>query len=223
ETQSGDITINTGTLTNQREGLVVTETALSIDKKPSWLGATRVNIPTSWFKNSDYGIYTTVTTVSLGSGGGGSDGEGGRERTSYSYEYAPYESSTIQKILTNSKDIEINVEGSTGKISSGNNVLINANKLENSASQLLSKNDLLLKGSELNNQSYQAGILNEYLTYRYAGGKKLTTQNNTRPSSDIYVSPYMLYVLDASPTYEKTVGESYNALIQAGGTITADF
>ncbi|WP_219811512.1 hemagglutinin repeat-containing protein, partial [Pectobacterium odoriferum] len=223
ETQSGDITINTGTLTNQREGLVVTETELGIDKKPSWLGSTRVNIPTSWFKNSDYGIYTTVTTVSLGSGGGGRDGEGGRERTSYSYEYAPYESATIQKILTNSKDIKINAEGDAGKISSGNKVLINVDKLENSASQLFSKNDFLLKGNRLNNQSYQSGVLNEYLTYRYAGGKKLTQKNNTPRSSDIYVSPYISYVLDASPTYEKTVGESYNALIQAGGTITADF
>ncbi|GKW20524.1 hypothetical protein PEC302107_22530 [Pectobacterium araliae] len=224
ETQSGDITINTGTLTNQREGLVVTETELGIDKKPSWLGATRVNIPTSWFKNSDYGIYTTVTTVRHGSGGGGGgDGEGGRESTSYSYEYAPYESAIIQKILTNSKDIKINTEGDAGKISSGNNVLINVDKLENRASQLFSKNDFLLKGNRLNNQSYQSGVLNEYLTYRYAGGKNLTQKNNTPRSSDIYVSPYISYVLDDSPTYEKTVGESYNALIQAGGTITADF
>ncbi|UUE46961.1 hemagglutinin repeat-containing protein [Pectobacterium aroidearum] len=223
ETQSGDITINTGTLTNQREGFVVTETELAVDKKPQWFGGTRVNIPASWFKNSDYGIYTTVKFVKLSSGGGGNNGEGGRDRIDYSYEYVPYESSTIQKILTNSKDIEINVEGGTGKISSGNNVLINARKLENNASQLFSKNNLLLKGYELNNQSYQAGVLNEYLTYRYAGGRKLTTKDNTRPSSDIYVSPYIPYVLDASPTYEKTEGESYNALIQAGGTITADF
>lgn len=38
ETQSGDITINTGTLTNQREGFVVTETELAVDKKPQWFG-----------------------------------------------------------------------------------------------------------------------------------------------------------------------------------------
>ncbi|MEQ6971302.1 hypothetical protein, partial [Pectobacterium polaris] len=32
----------------------------------------------------------------------------------------------------------------------------------------------------------------------------------------------MRYILSGTPTTEKTVGESYNALIQAGGTITAD-
>ncbi|WP_258879858.1 hemagglutinin repeat-containing protein [Pectobacterium aroidearum] len=223
ETQSGDITINTGTLTNQREGFVVTETELTVDKKPQWLGETRVNIPTSWFKNSDYGIYTTIKTISMGSGGGGADGEGGRERTSYSYEYAPYESATIQKILINSKDIVINAIGYAGKISSGNNVLINVDQLKNSVSQLFSKNNILLRGNGINNQSYQSGVFNEYLTYRYAGGKKLTPTSGKPRSPDVYATPYMLYVLDASPTYEKTVGESYNALIQAGGTITADF
>lgn len=38
ETQSGDITINTGTLTNQREGFVVTETELAVDKNRSGSG-----------------------------------------------------------------------------------------------------------------------------------------------------------------------------------------
>nr|WP_272927900.1 hemagglutinin repeat-containing protein [Pectobacterium carotovorum] len=42
----------------------------------------------------------------------------------------------------------------------------------------------------------------------------------------MYIYPrdrYITYTLDGTPTTEKTVGESYNALIQAGGTITADF
>ncbi|MEQ6971303.1 hypothetical protein, partial [Pectobacterium polaris] len=42
----------------------------------------------------------------------------------------------------------------------------------------------------------------------------------------MYIYPrnrYITYTLDGTPTTEKTEGESYNALIQAGGTITADF
>lgn len=42
ETQSGDITINTGTLTNQREGLVVTETESRPVDLPSGVGGTSI-------------------------------------------------------------------------------------------------------------------------------------------------------------------------------------
>ncbi|RJL50290.1 hemagglutinin repeat-containing protein, partial [Pectobacterium carotovorum] len=222
ETQSGDITINTGTLTNQREGFVVTETELAGDSVPDWAGKTIANIPIEWFNEEDYGVYRREYNCRKG---GGSDGD---EHCSNEYLYAPYKNADIQKIALDYKEISVVVDGNAGEISSASNLLIQSRELNNQASLLHSTHNTVLIGNVLNNSSYQSGIKIEYLTYSYKDWSRPEKdqtqykQKNREYLIDGIKKKYITYTLDGTPTYEKTEGESYNALIQAGGTITAD-
>uniref|UniRef100_UPI002DD41DB6 hemagglutinin repeat-containing protein n=1 Tax=Pectobacterium versatile TaxID=2488639 RepID=UPI002DD41DB6 len=222
ETQSGDITINTGTLTNQREGFVVTETELAGDSVPEWAGKTTANIPVSWLKDGDYGVYEYETTR-----GGGGNGAG---TTIGHYIYAPYTKADIQHVTLTDKNIAVNSQGGNAKINSGSDLLIYANELDNKASALFAIKNIELSGNRINNQAYQTGTVRETLTYIYNEISGHQGIKKYRPNSPYIsstarekASPYIRYSLSGNPTYEKTVGESYNALIQAGGTITADF
>ncbi|WP_323109339.1 hemagglutinin repeat-containing protein [Pectobacterium carotovorum] len=221
ETQSGDITINTGTLTNQREGLVVTESKSTAESVPDWAGKTTANIPIEWLKSEDYGV--------VGGRDCSSHGDKGYEKCSTYGVYAPYENSYIQKIGLNNKKIEVITNGGISKISSGKNILMKLDNVTNDASNILARNNVLLSGYEINNKSYQEGEVTEYLTYQYINAT--SNYPNSLPSKNVSSNildkanrfRYIQYKLIGTPTYEKTVGESYNALIQAGGTITADF
>ncbi|MCY9847283.1 hemagglutinin repeat-containing protein [Pectobacterium jejuense] len=206
ETQSGDITINTGTLTNQREGFVVTETELAGDSVPEWAGKTDAYIPISWFKEGDYGINYRPQKL------------GRPER----YTYVPLPNANIQKVVIKSKLTTINTKGSAAGIRSGNNLVIFSNAVFNSASLFLAKNNAAIQGSELDNRSYHSGGIFESLTYIHKGKYPLTT-TEVSDAARQNAPDYIYFGLDGTPTTEKTEGESYNALIQAGGTITADF
>ncbi|WP_420916236.1 hemagglutinin repeat-containing protein, partial [Pectobacterium brasiliense] len=219
ETQSGDITINTGTLTNQREGLVVTETELAGDSVPDWAGKTIANIPIEWFKPDDYGIYASISE----SGGGGNGAPSRRTE----YAYLPFEGADTQRVIIKHKITEIKSDNQTGIVHSGKDLLLRAHKIVNQSSILDAVKDITIKGDELNNFSYKSGVMTEYLTYKYI---TYYTDNGevARPSKfidkhDRIRKRYISYKLSGTPTTEKTEGESYNALIQAGGTITADF
>ncbi|WJV68860.1 hemagglutinin repeat-containing protein [Pectobacteriaceae bacterium CE70] len=219
ETQHGDININTGNLTNQREGLVVTESNSSTADMPSWAGGTTASIPISWFKDGELGVYSD--TFEMGGGG-----HGAPTRSQY-YVYVPYENAEIQKVAITSKLTAVNVEGSVGIIGSGNNLSVHAGELINQASSLLAANNVSLYGGRLNNQSYQSGNLTEYLIYTY---KKPRVETD-RPIIPYHIgdtihknaNQYIYYTLSGSPGYEETVGQNYNATIQAGGSITASF
>ncbi|GKW01858.1 hypothetical protein PEC301877_06730 [Pectobacterium carotovorum subsp. carotovorum] len=242
ETQSGDITINTGTLTNQREGFVVTETGLAGDSVPEWVGKTKVNIPIEWFKPEDYGIATFHDADEVGT-------KNSHVKHSYSARYVPFERADIQKVVITSGSVEVVASGKEGRLHSGNNFFINSDYVNNQASLISSVKNLSLIGGSLINKSYQSGFITEYLTYKYE--QDISTGYSTVDSGRIIVRPneyysngrlgnssyfvkdrdynnanrwrFMRYILSGTPTYEKTEGESYNALIQAGGTITADF
>ncbi|MEQ9947641.1 hemagglutinin repeat-containing protein [Pectobacterium aroidearum] len=218
ETQSGDITINTGTLTNQREGLVVTETKLTDESVPDWAGKTIANIPIGWFKPEDYGIYVSEEE----SGGGGH----GAPRRWKSYSYLPFKNADIQKVVIEHKTIEIKSDNQSGIIRSGKDAFLYSNDLVNQSSILEAIKNINLQGERLNNLSYTSGSSIKTLIYNH-----ISFQENgeiARPSKfidkhDRVMNKYMSYKLSGTPTYEKIEGESYNALIQAGGTITADF
>ncbi|MCL6336445.1 hemolysin BL-binding protein, partial [Pectobacterium carotovorum subsp. carotovorum] len=237
ETQSGDITINTGTLTNQREGLVVTESESTTGSVPEWAGKTTANIPIEWFKPEEYGVVITRYTE-----------DHGITRTSYDYNAVPFLRADTQKIVITKASINVVATGNEGNLHSGNDFFIIADKVDNYASVISSAKNLSLISRELSNKSYQSGFLTEYLTYTYdknSQGGYFHSNDFTWPSqysanvtlasannflSNVYYNntywrrfPLVIrYILSGTPTYEKTVGESYNALIQAGGTITAD-
>ncbi|MEI7182299.1 hemagglutinin repeat-containing protein [Pectobacterium carotovorum] len=218
ETQSGDITINTGTLTNQREGLVVTETELAGDSVPEWAGKTIANIPIGWFKPEDYGIYSLRTD----NGGGGN----GAPRWVTEYMYLPFEDADIQKVVIEHKTIEIKSDNQAGVIRSGKDAFLYSNDFANQSSILEAIKNISLKGDRLNNFSYKSGGYLGYLVYEHISYKergKVARPSKFIDKHDRVMNKYMSYKLSGTPTYEKTEGESYNALIQAGGTITADF
>ncbi|WP_276203295.1 hemagglutinin repeat-containing protein [Pectobacterium brasiliense] len=205
ETQSGDITINTGTLTNQREGFVVTETELAGESVPDWAGKTDAYIPIEWFKEGDYGINYRPQKL------------GRPDR----YTYVPLPNANIQKVIIKSKLTTISAKGNAAGVRAGNNLVIFSNVVSNRASELLAQNDAEIRSDKLDNQSYHSGGIFESLTYVHKGKYPLTTTE----VSDVArqnAPNYIYFGLDGTPTTEKTEGESYNALIQAGGTITAD-
>ncbi|WP_411910345.1 hemagglutinin repeat-containing protein, partial [Pectobacterium versatile] len=215
ETQSGDITINTGTLTNQREGLVVTESESTAESVPDWVGKTTVNIPIEWFKEGDYGIAQWT-------GNCATNHNAMTPTCSTIYAYAPHKHADIQRVAIEYKGVDVVTGGDIGKINSANDLSIRSRELNNQASLLYSTNNTVLIGSVFNNSSYQSGVKTEYLTYSYTGGNRPNTLKSQEYLIDKIKGKYISYTLSGTPTYEKTVGESYNALIQAGGTITAD-
>ncbi|QTF08458.1 adhesin [Brenneria izadpanahii] len=212
ETQSGDITITTGTLTNQREGMVVTETKLAAGSVPDWAGQTTANIPIGWFKPEDYEINIREDSIEVG-GANGCD----CDKTIYYYSYVAKPSADVQKINIGGKEIDVYVQGNAGKVNSGNNLSLYTSQLINDSSVLFATNNAYIQGDQLNNQSYHSGTILEYLTYKYQ--PNLVPESRKKGS----IPGYIPYVLVGTPTYEQTIGESYNALIQAGGAITADF
>ncbi|WP_328286255.1 hemagglutinin repeat-containing protein [Pectobacterium odoriferum] len=225
ETQSGDITINTGTLTNQREGLVVTESESTAESVPDWVGKTDAYIPIEWFNKEDYGVYVSGWWETL-------------PGSLYWFMYAPYEHLEYIKVATQSKEEKVVSQGREGELKAVGNISLVTQNLINKASQIVANNDISIKGEILNNTSYHTGSLNEYLTYRYYDAIYVERGINPGPvafptgDNDVASGKYryavdisgntIWYILVGTPTTEKTVGESYNALIQAGGTITAD-
>ncbi|WP_339097454.1 hemagglutinin repeat-containing protein [Pectobacterium brasiliense] len=215
ETQSGDITINTGTLTNQREGFVVTETELAGDSVPDWAGGTSVAIPLSWFKPDEYKLDTDFESKRTG-GTGGKNGCQCDSTTMY-YLYRP-KNNQNKMVMVGNKKISIDGKYGAGNIYSGKDTYISSTRLINDASGFYSLNNTRLNLNELVNKSYQSGIFYSYLTYKYDASSAKKYRSTEASSAGKYI-PYSLV---GTPTTEKTVGESYNALIQAGGTITAD-
>ncbi|MEI7369014.1 hemagglutinin repeat-containing protein [Pectobacterium sp. 1950-15] len=218
ETQSGDITINTGTLTNQREGLVVTETKLTDESVPDWAGKTIANIPIGWFKPEDYGIYASRSDT----GGGGN----GAPKWQTEYMYLPFEEADTQRVVIEHKTIEVKSDNQAGIIRSGRNAFLYSNDFANQSSILEAIKNISLKGGKLNNFSYKSGDYFGYLVYEHISYKergKVSRPSKFIDKHDRVMNKYMSYKLSGTPIYEKTEGESYNALIQAGGTITADF
>ncbi|MDY4366166.1 hemagglutinin repeat-containing protein [Pectobacterium brasiliense] len=224
ETQSGDITINTGTLTNQREGVVVTETESTAESVPDWVGKTDAYIPIEWFNKEDYGVYIS-RFESMPS--------------EFWFMYAPYEHLEYIKVVLQNKEEKVVSQGGASELKAGGSISLVTQNLINNASQIVANNNISAKGDVLNNTSYHSGILTEYLTYRYYDAISVDLGINPSPvafandDNDVASGKYryashilgdvMRYSLVGTPTTEKTEGESYNALIQAGGTITADF
>ncbi|MFJ5415777.1 hemagglutinin repeat-containing protein [Pectobacterium carotovorum] len=222
ETQAGDITINTGTLTNQREGLVVTEGELTAESVPDWAKGKNVNIPLSYFdaQSYKYGVYYEQDPAA--------------QYVIFDAWYVPLDEYKVQKIVVSSRDVNVRANGGIATIYSGKDLFSTLDSLINDASSILTTGNIFLRGNSLKSSSYQAGESTETLTYKYSSNmsamesysdlrKKYPNDGHFNSRFDFHNKSGIGYSLVGSPTYEKTEGESYNALIQAGGTITADF
>ncbi|WP_422699791.1 beta strand repeat-containing protein, partial [Dickeya fangzhongdai] len=160
ETQRGDIRINTGTLTNQREGLTVTESSRTAAEAPSWGGGTDATIPVSWFKDGELGIGEYIYDTACRQ----NDCNG---RTFHIL--VPKEETVLQKIILQEKTVSVSSQGRAAEINSASNMFLNAGFLLNNASSIYTQGNMLLTGENLSNQTYSSGELTQYITYKYVG------------------------------------------------------
>ncbi|MCO7261763.1 hemagglutinin repeat-containing protein [Dickeya zeae] len=240
ETQRGDITVRTGTLTNQREGLTVSESSSSAANMPSWVGGTTIYIPLDSLSiKNDFLIYLTPVS---------SDGT---YNSSDIYTPFPLEKFFRRTFSISSKTVSVEVGGSTSSINAGGNITISSLNLVNNASVISAGRDVFIRGGVLKNNSYQAGTISESLIYEYEkddksiflpdnlGGLYEIIKRRGDDWDDEYYFDYLRnsgiltygrdlatdrlqYVLkDRQVIF--TPGQSYNATIQAGGAITANF
>ncbi|WP_409308717.1 hemagglutinin repeat-containing protein [Pectobacterium sp. B1J-3] len=230
ETQSGDITINTGTLTNQREGLVVTETKSQPSADAEKAEGTTLYITPDKFSIHDVGYYIHSEASDSHDTDRGFD-------YNYTLQWALYPHVNNYKIIISEKNIAVDVIGGISKINSSGNLKILSAVFNNVASNVVSYGDLIIEGDKLNNQSYHSGRLTEFVSYKYIGpSPEYSLYQWNKMMDDSVVAERLEYVrypskkdnfvkltLDNTPITEQTIGESYNASIQAGGTITADF
>ncbi|HGH4678863.1 TPA: hemagglutinin repeat-containing protein [Enterobacter bugandensis] len=221
ETQGGDITVKTANLLNQRAGLA-TSTTTSSSPAYDWVGQATVDIPVSVL-----GIDTLVQDSYSTYTHDGSGTCGGVPCFMYEdthYYYRPITGYGTRKYALNQTAQVVNAEGGSARISSGRNLTITAAELNNQASAILANSNISLAGNTLNNQSYQSGTYTEYAVYKYVSssygggspGSYSPTHRNTYYDNDV------TYVLDGHVT-ESENGETFRAVIQAGGNVTANF
>ncbi|MCU6217516.1 hemagglutinin repeat-containing protein [Enterobacter bugandensis] len=221
ETQNGDITVKTANLRNQRAGLA-TSTTTSSSPAYDWVGQATVDIPASVL-----GIDTLVQDSYSTYTHDGSGTCGGVPCFMYEdthYYYRPITGYETRKYALNQTAQVVNAEGGSARISSGRNLTITASELNNQASAILANSNITLAGNTLNNQSYQSGTYTEYAVYKYVSpsysggspGSYSPTHRNTYYDNDV------TYVLDGHVT-ESENGETFRAVIQAGGNVTANF
>ncbi|MBT1867592.1 hemagglutinin repeat-containing protein, partial [Enterobacter asburiae] len=221
ETQNGDITVKTASLLNQRDGLTSTTTT-SASPAYGWVGQATVDIPVSVL-----GIDTLVRDKYSTYTHEGSGTCGGVPCFLYEdthYYYKPITGYETRQYALNQIAQVVNAEGGSARISSGRNLTITAAELNNQASAILANSNITLAGNTLNNQSYQSGTYTEYAVYKYVSpsyggsfsGSYFPTHRNTYYDNDV------TYVLDGHVT-ESENGETFRAVIQAGGNVTANF
>ncbi|AFE58296.1 filamentous hemagglutinin family outer membrane protein [Rahnella aquatilis HX2] len=229
ETTNGDITINTGHLLNQRDGLSVSGSSQTPVDAPSWLGQSSVTMRLGDLNESDLGYYTVSVRT------GGSMGQGNGSVDDHFY-LAPKATAAEKKYLVSTSTVNATASGGAGRIASNRDLNIAASNVDNIASNILAGGNITLSGSSLNNQSYENGVQNEYLTYKYTG--VTATESFDKFHGLAYFDPdcgncyyvdadtntKVTYQLANGATYETlSTGEGLRSVIQAGGAVNASF
>lgn len=234
ETTDGDITINTGHLLNQRDGLSTSNSYQAAADSPASSGASSIKVRLGDLDNEELGVY--LSTFNYNNGGSGSNGERWSITTSY---LGPNTKGAVKKFLLGTSTVTAFANSGAGRIAANNNMNIFAGTLDNSGSNLLAGNNIALSGVNLNNHSYENNIQNKYLTYNYTGGlgsdnpknTDLKTTYKTTSTSNQYtvgrgnnVNSVVTYNLSDAPTFEDiSTGEGLRSVIQAGGAVNASF
>ena len=220
ETLQGDITIKTAHLLNERDGLTVTENHVDASAD---LGSTlKVNILD--VPRDNLGIYTTVEC--MGS-------QGGNCRTVYNF---VLKGTDVKEVLVSESSTTATARGGAARIASGKNLQIVADNLDNKASTVLAAGNIYLSGNSLNNYSAETSTSAKYALYQYdcvsqcnreittgltdKDIKNWTEYNNS--SAKYYNFTYTLQtgLKDVTATEPSSL---YRAVIQAGGSISANF
>lgn len=179
ETTSGDITIKTARLLNERAGLSISNSDENFPLQYAWLTQTGANVPLSYLDgiNYAYGYYRAATGCANGCAG------------AYFSTPAPWSGSGDLRFAVSRTQLIVNSDGSpAARIVSGRDMLVDAGSLENNASNLLAARNIALSGNTLDNHSWMAGTQTRYLTYRYTGEtmrKNRRLPRRTAPEAEI--------------------------------------
>lgn len=221
ETQNGDITINTGHLLNTRDGLSVVQQTTQVQLK-NGIGNSTIDVPITDLPAGSYGYYVKSGKHQVGP----CNSHGACSYVPYTnYYYAPFAGKDQLKYLTSQIKTEVTSSAGAARIASGRNILANTNSLDNQASLIIANGNIALHGSQLNNQSFQDGVNNDYLTYKYGNNKKpsyATKKTETVSKTTPFKNKSITYSL-AGHDSEYLPGQLYRAVIQAGGNVSANF
>ncbi|OWS74103.1 hypothetical protein CBW22_17150 [Pantoea sp. VS1] len=232
ETSLGDITIRTGHLLNQREGISHSISYQAATDAPAGLGQATIKMKLGQLNDDEIGIYKGTEYEEIGGSRG--NGNGGTISVPFT-SLAPKIDAASRQFLVGSTVTSAYSNGGAGRIAANRNLIVSADSLDNNASNLLAGQDINLLGTNLNNQSWQNSIEKQYLLYKYTG---VIGSDNTSPKviSDLRngqshgvkyrdgLGSEVVYTLQGAPVYETSqTGEGLRAVIQAGGNISARF
>ena len=227
ETQNGDITIKTGHLLNQRDGLSVKEST-NAGSSIGGVGDAILSLNYKTLPADTYGYITFDTEKEIGICGGSNGGCYTKKITNYNY--VPFFEYRTKKFSVKESIIAVESKGGASRILSGRDVYISSNILENLASDIVASKDIKLEGGKLNNKSWQSGKTTEYLIYQHALAGNTDVIVNNIPESGLSVQSDNFTQVNKDITYKLTgktteteSGELYRAVIQAGGNVTANF
>ncbi|EKT6184475.1 contact-dependent inhibition toxin CdiA, partial [Escherichia coli] len=210
ETTRGDITIRTGHLLNQREGINETKSYIPVENVAVPDGANSVSVRVGDLGEDGWGYYVKSWS---GTAGGGFDAWA-----------VPTEKGATRKFLTGTTRVDVVATGGTARISAGNNLLIDADKLDNTGSHLLASEFVSLSGSQLNNQSFFGYTQDEYNVYRYYGKLAMIPNDGHLQYGDASADDRVTFTLSGAPEYvTRDIGQALRAVIQAGKNVTAVF
>jgi len=236
ETQSGDITLNTAHLLNQRDGLKATQSQVNGTQTLPGVGDATLAVDISQLPEGSFGVNGYSYTKQSGP----CNGHGACSYNHfYQYYYAPFKDTAKQKFVYNQIRTDVTSDGGAARIASGRNLTLHAGALDNAASVMLANKNMTLAGNTLNNQSWQSGTWTDYLVYEYAPEKYSQQQYATDTVDTLpprynpgYTSSGESIVLPKTDTITFTlaghenaeeVGDIYRSVIQAGGDVTAQF
>ncbi|EOM5797418.1 contact-dependent inhibition toxin CdiA [Escherichia coli] len=210
ETTRGDITIRTGHLLNQREGINETKSYIPVENVAVPDGANSVSVRVGDLGEDGWGYYVKSWS---GTAGGGFDAWA-----------VPTEKGATRKFLTGTTRVDVVATGGTARISAGNNLLIDADKLDNTGSHLLASEFVSLSGSQLNNQSFFGYTQDEYNVYRYYGKLAMLPNDGHLQYGDASADDRVTFTLSGAPEYvTRDTDQALRAVIQAGKNVTAVF
>ncbi|WP_281081455.1 hemagglutinin repeat-containing protein [Klebsiella quasivariicola] len=237
ETTQGDMTISTGYLLNQRDGLEVEISQTSGEQAIPGLGEAIIDVDISQLADGTYGLSSYLAS----SESGACNGHGACNYHNWNQlYYAMYAESAQQRFIGSQTRTAIISRGEAARLAAGKNLNISASTLENVASHILATGDIALTGNTLNNQSWQAGTVTDWYIYQYdphrygynigygkgagyavAPGAPYPTDDNNYEDAQPERSTIGFTLAGHDSTTEQ--GEIYRSVIQAGGDISASF
>ncbi|WP_405471077.1 hemagglutinin repeat-containing protein (plasmid) [Morganella morganii] len=253
ETLTGDITVKTARLLNERAGLKVTKTEEDVKAKYPWLSREKtwrerlwypenyVFVPFDYFSPGEYGYYTYRIENCTGSA-----------NTNCRYRHHTYGLPVDEKIQIEiplkQSTVTVTSDGPQARFTAGRDLILTAGVLSNRAGTLAAGRDAALSGKTLSNESWFAGTESLVQQYRFTGIKKPYDSENHRifrpeenpyfdngvPFSFFYKqlhsafrkndSESVFYIPDGDPVLKRSEGsELYRSVITAGRKLTAEF